>query len=153
LGRAIREAFDLAQASQFHGIYLIAISVLAWIGGTDTERILYWSMPIVYLLFAIVLQSGNILALLKKHFIFTAFLIISQSISQRLFWTIPDPNLSAPSSISFIPLLGNFVRCQDLWSDGSKLKISFIFTCQYLSMSVVTVLWLKYMTRVNMVKR
>jgi hypothetical protein len=144
---------DFLKSHQFHGIYLITISVLGWIGGTDTERILYWSMPIVYLLFAIILQNGNILALLTKHYIFTAFLIISQSISQRLFWIIPDPNLSTPSSIPIISSLGNHGMYQDLWSSGAKLKISFIFTCQYLILSVVMVLWLKYMTRVNMVRQ
>ncbi len=58
--------------------------VLGWVGGSDTERIVYWAMPIVYALFGAILEAHA----LPKSFLIT--LAALQLLSQRVFQTLPD---------------------------------------------------------------
>ena len=58
--------------------------VLGWVGGSDTERIVYWAMPIVYALFG---------AILEVHALPKGFLVVLatlQLLSHRVFQTLPD---------------------------------------------------------------
>ena len=58
--------------------------VLGWVGGSDTERIVYWAMPIVYSLFGVILEAHA----LPKSFLIT--LAALQLLSHRVFQTLPD---------------------------------------------------------------
>jgi len=72
-------------------ILLSGFVVLAWLGGADTERMLYWSFPIVYVLIGRVICAKS--ELLRS---FPIIIILSglQAISERILWPIPDfPNL------------------------------------------------------------
>lgn len=62
--------------------------VLAYIGGHDTERYLFWAMPVVYLLIA---QSIERHRAVVAGAAVTATLIAGQVLSQRVFWPVPDP--------------------------------------------------------------
>ena len=58
--------------------------VLGWVGGSDTERIVYWAMPIVYALIGAILEVHA----LPKSFLIA--LAILQLLSHRVFQTLPD---------------------------------------------------------------
>jgi hypothetical protein len=58
--------------------------VLGWVGGSDTERIVYWAMPIVYALFGTILEAHA----LPKSFLIA--LTALQLLSHRVFQTLPD---------------------------------------------------------------
>ena len=66
----------------------LACIVLSYIGGHDTERYLFWAMPVVYLLIA---QS------LERHLpvvstpVIAGVLVAAQLVSQRVPWPVPDP--------------------------------------------------------------
>lgn len=63
-----------------------ATALLAFVGGSDTERFLYWSMPVVYVLIGRAIEH-------RRHAFgigLAVALIAAQSLSQRLFWVIPD---------------------------------------------------------------
>ena len=63
---------------------LASFLVLGWVGGSDTERIVYWAMPIVYALFGAILEAH---ALPKGFLVALAAL---QLLSHRVFQTLPD---------------------------------------------------------------
>lgn len=62
------------------GIFLL----LGWVGGSDTERIVYWAMPVVYALFGVILETHA----LPKSFLLA--LAALQLLSHRVFMTLPD---------------------------------------------------------------
>jgi hypothetical protein len=82
--------------------YLAACGVLGFIGGTDTERLLFWALPVVYTLAARAIErhravlAGGALA---------AVLIASQLVSARVFWPIPDV-LTSPTALRDVPSFG-----------------------------------------------
>ena len=69
---------------------LACCAVLAFFGGSDTERFVFWAMPVVYLLIG---------RTFERHLgLFTSAalgvgLAIAQAVSARIFWSIPDPRL------------------------------------------------------------
>jgi len=62
--------------------------VLAYIGGHDTERYLFWSAPVVYLLIAQSIERHQ--RLLSSAAVATV-LIVGQLLAQRVLWPVPDP--------------------------------------------------------------
>jgi hypothetical protein len=71
-------------------IFLGLCAVLAFMGGSDTERFVFWAMPVVYLLLGRAFERH--LPELKGAAI-AAGLVMAQAISARIFWPIPDPGL------------------------------------------------------------
>ena len=67
---------------------LAMFGVLAYVGGHDTERYLFWSMPVVYLLVARALVARRV-ALSGTYL--AAMLVVGQAVSARVFWAIPSP--------------------------------------------------------------
>ena len=92
-----------ALAGQQHlAAYLVSFAILAYIGGHDTERYLFWTMPVVYLLIAQALVAhGRALG----NTYLAAVLVVAQAVSARVFWSIPSPSL-AVATLSDMPTLG-----------------------------------------------
>ena len=74
--------------------YLSACGLLGFFGGTDTERVLFWALPVVYVLAAraaeqrwTILKSGLLLTVLG----------LAQGVSERVLWSIPDV-LTSPTA-------------------------------------------------------
>ena len=128
----------------FQATYLVCSSILAWLSGTDTERFLYWAMPVVYILI-----GRSIIDLLPiiKNPVFIHILAITQSLSQRILWTIPDypgpdihvwPIFSSPgSNVSYL----------DLWSFHADSIVQMISLLEYLLLTVFLLLYLKDRSR------
>jgi hypothetical protein len=71
--------------------YLALFAVLAYVGGSDTERLLFWSMPVMYLLIAQAFVNHRH-ALANTYL--AAALVVAQAVSARIFWSIPSPSLA-----------------------------------------------------------
>lgn len=72
--------------------FLALCAVLAYFGGSDTERFVFWAMPVVYLLIG---RSFERHRHLFRSVMLCAGLFVAQATSARIFWTIPDPRLDA----------------------------------------------------------
>ena len=70
--------------------FLCLCAMLAFMGGSDTERFVFWAMPVVYLLVGRAFERH--LAVLKGASIGAA-VVIAQAVSARIFWSIPDPGV------------------------------------------------------------
>src|SRR6185436_8762939 len=74
--------------------YIFLFTILAIVGGHDTERYLFWAMPVVYLLVAQAMVRHR-QALHNTYF--AAALILAQAVSARVFWGIPSPGSAVPT--------------------------------------------------------
>lgn len=113
---------------------LVGVLMLGWVGGSDTERILYWGAPIFYLLAGFTLDRLPAQERGRRRglALWLSFLTLTQALSQRLLWTIPDfpgtarrvwPLLTPPSATG---------RYLDLWSYHGDPKVLALSFAQYL---------------------
>jgi hypothetical protein len=119
--------------------YLAACGVLAYVGGTDTERILGWATPVMYALAgtAVVAFAGVLRPLASV----TAGLVVMQSVSARWFWPIPvgidDVRAFAQLDVSWASLMEVLDKAfvidnyySNLWSFyGSRAIHSTVLAC------------------------
>ncbi|HTL71526.1 MAG TPA: hypothetical protein VL404_09575 [Candidatus Eisenbacteria bacterium] len=120
-------------------VYLSAFAVLGYVGGSDTERLLYFSMPVVYALIGRAIEEK------RAVFVFLpalALLVVSQCIAQRIFWTTPDfQNAFRPAPMLLTPLSSKFPN-RDLYSFyGSRLLNRQAFWQYALLGSTLLLLW------------
>jgi hypothetical protein len=86
-------AFDWRRAARFLAsrwdlaAYLCFFAFLSYVGGTDTERLLLWAMPVVYVLIGRALETYPRLFLIAPALVLAA----AQAVSERIFWPIPSP--------------------------------------------------------------
>ena len=73
--------------------YVLAFTGLSYVGGQDTERLLYWSMPGIYAVLACAIDQ-NRHALHNTYL--AAVIVVTQLLSARVFWSIPSPSLGVP---------------------------------------------------------
>jgi len=127
--------------NQFMLVYLLVFAVLGWIGGTDTDRILFWAMPVVYILIG---QSIEDNAVLLKSLPLLIILCVGQLISERVIWTTPDYPGKFPSPLPILTIPSN--RCQylDLLSFHGSRKIHVVSFFEYLSLGMLLLWWLNY---------
>lgn len=71
-------------------VYLGLCAALAFFGGSDTERFLFWAMPVVYLLIGRVVERR--LSIVRGPMVAGA-LLVGQAVSERIFWAIPDTRM------------------------------------------------------------
>jgi hypothetical protein len=73
---------------------------LAYVGGHDTERYLFWAMPVVYSLIALSLERQS--RVLSGAVVMV--LVVGQVLAQRVFFPIPDPETTAMATpLSDVP--------------------------------------------------
>jgi hypothetical protein len=120
-------------------IFILGFSALAWVGGSDTDRILYWSMPVVYVLIGKAIERQY--ALLRSVQIL-ATLVILQAISQRIFWATPDfPNLFS-HKVPFLTHIGRECPMLDLYSYHAYQGVQSVSLLQYALCTIVILLCL-----------
>lgn len=122
--------------------------LLSYIGGHDTERYLFWVMPVVYLLIA---QSFERHRALVSAPAIAALLLAGQVLSQRVLWPIPDPGiavtaLSASAGLDRLYAIANRVFVIDdfhwnLWSNFGSRPFHLVQLAFYLALSAAIV-WL-----------
>lgn len=125
----------------------LAFFGLSYIGGHDTERYLFWSMPVVYLLIAqsLVRHRGLVSAPA-----IAGLLMAGQVLSQRVFWPVPSPgNAVTPlSDATGLPaqiyaVLNRVFVIDDfhwnLWSNFGSRPFHLVQLAFYLALSAVIV--------------
>lgn len=120
---------------------LAAFAAIGWIGGTDTERLLSWATPFVYVLTGIAIENN--LALLRSN-LFALVLLVGQFISQRIFWITPDFPNPYPSIMPILTPPANTVPYFDLFSEFSERSVRTAAVLEYLVLALGLILWLWY---------
>ena len=129
---------------QFQSVFLLVFAGLAWVGGTDTERILFGAMPVIYVLIGMAIEE----AVAPHHSIaLVATMSIAQILSQRLFWVVPDYPGGASSRFPLLAPLGNNVPYLDLWSSFAHRSVGAVSLLQYCIVALLIVLWLRWLSR------
>jgi hypothetical protein len=135
-----RQSMGFLSENRFLFVYLIIFVFLAWIGGTDTERVLLWASPVIYLLIGIAVQK-NIIILSSPFFYLP--LIPAQILTHRLFWILPDYPNNFIAPFPFLTILGNEFQFIDLFSLNGSLKIQIVVFAEYIALSSLMIVWLK----------
>jgi hypothetical protein len=116
-------------------------SVAGWVGGTDTERLLYWSFPGVYAALGVVIERH---AVVLASVPLAALLIAAQAVSQRMFWTLPDYPGDFPRAPMLLTPLGSTFPHLDVYSWHPPREVSAVSLAQYLALTLVLCGWLAY---------
>lgn len=123
-------------------LLLAAVLALGWVGGSDTERLLYWGAPLVLWLAGRALEE--IRATLPMGLAAGAwlgFLAAGQLISQRVLWLIPDHPGSERLVWPLLTPLSSTGRYLDLWSQHAVPEVAVLSLAQYLLWIGVGVWW------------
>jgi hypothetical protein len=146
-----RNAWRFLCTHRHLGVYLVAFALLAYVGGHDTERYLFWASPVVYALVGIAIErhrqalSGGWLV---------AVLVAAQAISERVFWPIPSPS-SAVAAFSDLPtlpaklysILDRLFVIDDfhwnLWSNFGSRPFHLLLLAVYAAFSLLTIRWIR----------
>jgi hypothetical protein len=142
-----KKAWAFLTEHQFQLVYLIGVSMLAWIGGNDTERYLYTTMPVIFVLLGRAIEHNR---LILASPLFVMALGLGQFISQRILWTTPDYPSSVSHSLIILTPLGSNVPYLDLWSYAwVSIKATSLF--QYLLFGLGLLMWLNYQGKKQLV--
>ncbi len=135
-----RRGLALLSSHQFLFAFLAGTGAAAWVGGTDTERFLYWTMPVIYVLVGRAIEDHREAL---RSWALLVVLGLSQAISQRLFWAIPD--LPSPKIHEFPVLtpMSSEVAYKDLLSFHGARWVEAISLAEYLVLALVLLVWLR----------
>lgn len=145
-----RSAWQTLAVRPYLAAYLAAFAVLAHVGGHDTERYLFWSMPVVYLLVAQALERQRVL---WTSTYLTAVAVVAQVVSARIFWPIPSPSAAVgqwdevPAGAPQVYALLNRLFIIDdfhwnLWSNFGSRSFHALLLAVYLVVTIGLILWL-----------
>lgn len=124
---------------QHLALYLLAGAGLGYIGGTDTERLLYWTMPVIYVLVGRVLEDHR--GTLRSPWL-VVLLIIGQVLTSRILFTTPDYPNEASHSFPILQQFGNDVPYLDLFSwHGFRTKEALSYL-QFVLFGAVILWWM-----------
>jgi hypothetical protein len=134
-----RKSQSFLESNQPFLAFAAAAFVLAYIGGSDTERIMFMAVPVLYILIGKAIEDNRYI-LSSVPLLLT--LCLSQMVSERVFWTIPDfPNPHRTPLPVLTPLSSNF-QYLDLFSYFGKRTIEVVSIAEYLLLACVLILWL-----------
>jgi hypothetical protein len=113
-------------------VMLLGFAVLGWIGGTDTERILFWSAPIV-----LVLIGTSLSAAAWRAPYLVALFAVAQAFAMRLWWPTP-PQIAVGERIDLVVLApqGVALRYEDLLSWMMAPSVRAAVLAQYAVLAV-----------------
>lgn len=80
---AFNKVKDFLAREKFYTYYLAFICLIAWGIGSDTDRFLFWAMPVVYTLLGLAMEQ--LIPLFKKQRMVLISLIFLQLLAQRSF--------------------------------------------------------------------
>lgn len=135
----LRKSIKFLLDNQYLMVYLISFSILGWIGGSATYRILKWGLPVVFILVGLTLQRN--MSVLRRNYPFAFVFFLSYLVSQRVFWVLPDYPGGEFSLLVFLtPLTGN-PPLLDIIGMGSGI-VNMLSLATYLLWSTFLVLML-----------
>ena len=121
---------------------LVLVAILAWIGGSDTERFLLWGSPIILVMIG---KAADRIDWRRARGLL-AVLAIGLAISGRWFLIIPDYWPEAPRAW---PLLTPWTAAhyELLFSHTPDQAMAAVALGEYVALSVVLVGWIKWHAR------
>lgn len=105
---------DFLLREKFNLYYLVLICFLAWGIGSDTDRFLYWTMPVLYIMLGLALE--HLWPMFRHNWGLLVVILLLQCLAQRSF--LPTPDVAPEKILYRIPILT--VVC----NDGCGLDIS-----------------------------
>lgn len=135
----VKGCWRFLMREQYLLILLLGYATLGWIGGSDTERIVYWSMPVIYLLTGLAIERHGEL-LRSVPLVLT--LVGLQAVSQRITWATPDYPNGFRHRIPFLTPIGENFPNLDLYSYHGNRLVESVSLLQYALCAVCIVLWL-----------
>jgi hypothetical protein len=118
----------------------------------DTERYLFWAMPVVFVLIGRSLEQ--LLPILSRPLL--GLIVISQALAERVLWIIPQPGgADDPSNVFshgtsavllFTPL-GSGVQYFDIFPAWMSQTYRLILLGEYVGLAVVVLAWLYWLNR------
>lgn len=125
---------------QHLAVYLAAFAVLAYMGGSDTERFLYWTMPVVYVLIGRALEEA---AGLWPRWLLAGLAGAQFVAARAVFWPAvpPYPNL-VPHALPLLTPFGRNVPFDDLYTDTAPHLQTLVLLVEYLSLGAALGVWL-----------
>lgn len=134
----ISKSIEILKTYKELSITLIVILTLSLIGGSDTERILSWSLPFFYIIIFKLLLSKNLIKNIYVILIFSSLIL-----TYRFFNTIPFDVSNTNHTIPILSYISNDFNFADLFSyHGNKIYTS-IQLVEYLVLSLILVYFLK----------
>jgi len=103
----------------------LGVLVLAWLGGSDTERLLYWGAPVLLMLAGLAWE--DLWPQLRRRgasaWLWLGAGVLAQALSQRLLWTIPDHPGREELVLPLFTPLSSTCRYLDLWSQHARPEV------------------------------
>jgi hypothetical protein len=134
-----------AHLAQFPGqaMMLALVLILAWIGGSDTERFLMWGAPVVLVLIGKAAESVNWAAVPGA----AALLFVTLMVSGRWLLTIPQDFVESPARAWPILTPWSAQSYLQLYSQTPDRLMSAVALAEYAALSMVLVVWFGWRTR------
>lgn len=147
-------AADLRER-QHLAMFLAFCTVLAFFGGSDTERFVFWGMPVVYLLLGRSFERH--IGLFASAALAASF-VMAQAMSARIFWSIPDPRLETAPLADGAGLLERIYAVADrvlvikhfhwnLWSSFGSQPFRLVRLALYLGVTALLIWGLRRRAR------
>ncbi len=124
-------------------VYLLGLATLAWMGGTDTERIIFWASPAVLILLGIILQDMD----LPKYLPVLVLIAVLQLVSMRVFWILPDYPNSNPSPFPILTIPANNFQYFDLYSYYGRKMYQNAFMAEYTLLTFIMLGLFRFLTK------
>lgn len=146
-----RESLAFLRRHQEQAVFLILAGILAWLGGTDTERYGMNMTPVVLVLIGqAILRQTRVLA----SPLLIAVLALSQCVGERVFWLIPDPS-NVGHVLPILTPLSNMVAYTDLFAyfrpysdasgltDVARIKVAVVALGEWCILISGLILWMR----------
>ena len=136
-----RQARAFLAGRQYLAAYLAAFALLGFIGGTDTERLLYWAMPVVYVLVGRTLEEQRT-DLLRPWWLPAGFVATQLVSSRAVFWPIPDHPSPYPNVLPVFTPFGRKIPFMELFSYYQSHSVQLASLAAYLAVGALLAWWL-----------
>jgi hypothetical protein len=136
-----RNARDFLQREQWLALFLAAGMGFGFVGGTDTERLQYWSMPCVYVLLG---QAIDRHRTLFASWPLIAYFAIGQILSSRILWTTPDYPTNFTHTFPLLQQFGSNVQLLDLFSFHGYRPKETLSLVEYLIFGGIVLYWMSW---------
>ena len=138
-----RQARAFLADRQYLAAYLAAFALLGLIGGTDTERLLYWAMPVVYVLIGRALEEQRA-DLLRPWWLPAGFIVAQLVASRAVFWPIPDHPSPYPNILPVFTPFGRKIPFMELFSYYQSHGVQLASLTAYLAVGALLASWLNW---------
>lgn len=124
-----RKIYDFSKNRQHLLMTVLLFFSLAWIGGSDTERLFAYSAPAAFALIGVVLDATD----LKKDRWWLLGLVVAQALTQRWFFLLP--NIESGADFAIFTAVGENTSYLDLWGSHASRKIRWLLFLEFIPLA------------------